>query len=65
MNSYPSVNPNPTHTRSELIRCPACNHVEWATVENGYLMHECQNCMYLILESEWEPVELKQKEQPK
>ena len=45
----------------ETIECPVCNHIQDAIVEhteifNTYI-HECENCQYLITESEWNKIE--------
>lgn len=42
---------------SENIKCPECNCVQNAFVEytnfwNSYV-HTCENCLYIICESEW------------
>jgi transcription elongation factor Elf1 len=42
---------------TEKIKCPNCNTVQEATVERTIpfytYVHECVNCQYVILESEW------------
>lgn len=48
---------------TEYIRCPSCRTVQLARVMvypdfspwMGYV-HRCENCAYLITESEWEKV---------
>jgi ribosomal protein L37AE/L43A len=45
----------------ETIKCPECDHIQAAKVEeteiwNVYI-HDCTNCEYTIMESEWEKVE--------
>lgn len=49
-------------TRSETIKCPNCGHVQKAQVTwkqgNPFptYIHECVQCGYVIMESEWEEV---------
>lgn len=42
---------------AEMIKCPACDIVQAAifehTVPFGTYVHECVNCKYVIMESEW------------
>jgi hypothetical protein len=44
----------------EIIRCPECNHLQIATIEHTApwysYVHECSNCKYVIMESEWEGI---------
>lgn len=60
MNTETCENPTPTKTWSECIRCPECETAQWAMLEHEHNMpfamyvHDCQNCGYTILESEWE-----------
>ncbi len=46
-----------TDRHFELIECPECNTAQWATVEHNIpwntFIHECENCKYIIMESEW------------
>lgn len=46
---------------TETIRCPNCDHIQQAAVLNTAwhltYIHECTECFYLIMESEWERVE--------
>ena len=45
----------PTHL--EAIRCPECSKLQLATVEHTWpwfsYVHECTDCGYIIMESEW------------
>lgn len=49
----------PRHT--ERIRCPECGHEQDAEVLHSkpfaMFVHNCVNCEYIILESEWDRVE--------
>jgi len=42
---------------TETICCPNCNNIQKAEVTNGIpfatYIHECTNCAYMIMESEW------------
>lgn len=45
----------------ERIRCPKCGHIQNAVVEhstpwNTYI-HYCEQCDFLIMESDWQKVE--------
>lgn len=46
---------------TETIECPECGSHENAQIEGDVFfasyLHECKNCGYLIMESEWQPVE--------
>lgn len=52
---------NETWNHHETILCPECGSKELATVRHKrpwwVYLHECQNCDYVIMESEWEKVE--------
>ena len=41
----------------QIIICPECNKIQTATVELTLpfftYIHECEECKYLIMESEW------------
>jgi rubredoxin len=41
----------------ETIECPECHLVQEAKVGHGIpfnsYVHECKNCKYIIMESEW------------
>ena len=58
-----SERPRITETWTERIRCPKCGHIQDATVVfRDYdpfpaYVHECTQCCYLIVESEWDIVE--------
>lgn len=43
-----------------MIKCPECDTVQAAFVEKtipfGTFIHDCVNCKYTIMESEWEEV---------
>ena len=45
----------------DRIRCPRCEHEQDATVAQTYphwsFVHKCDQCGYIIMESEWERVE--------
>jgi hypothetical protein len=53
-------------TFTQLIECPECGTVQEGTVECtvpfGTYIHECKSCAYIIMESEWNVVTLKQGE---
>ena len=44
---------------AERIRCPDCGHEQDATVQHTApwptYLHDCEQCHYLIMESEWAP----------
>ncbi len=44
----------------ETIQCPECNTIQAAKVEEAWpwsiYIHECANCNYIIMESEWNQV---------
>lgn len=47
-----------SESHTEQIICPECKSIQTATVEhtplwNSYV-HECTECGYIIMESEWE-----------
>lgn len=46
----------------ETIECPNCGAIESATVEHGQpfniYIHHCSSCQYVIMESEWEEVQV-------
>lgn len=50
------MNTNNKHT--ETIFCPECGTKQIGTVVNTIpfptILHECENCAYIITESEWE-----------
>lgn len=46
--------------KQEFIKCPECKSVELA--DTTYLVHECTKCKYIIMHSEWEPVETPNKD---
>lgn len=43
-----------------IIKCPSCDFVQGALVERtipfGTFVHECNNCKYIIMESEWSEI---------
>ena len=43
-----------------MIKCPECKTIQAAIVEHtipwGTHIHECNECKYLIMESEWEEI---------
>ena len=47
---------------TETIECPECGSHEKAEIEGDIFfasyLHECKKCGYLIMESEWQSVEL-------
>lgn len=49
-----------TEAHTEIIKCPECEKVQWATVEHTWpwwsYIHICNHCEYVIMESEWEKV---------
>lgn len=53
---------------NQTIRCPNCDHIQFAEVITDDIypwniyIHECEQCEYLIMESEWEVVDEPQKE---
>lgn len=44
----------------ENIVCPSCKSIQMAIVEHTIpfytYIHECEECSYIIMESEWEKV---------
>lgn len=52
----------------EMICCPDCNTIQAAIVEIaipfGSYVHECVNCKYIIMESEWNEVKPFKNETP-
>lgn len=50
-----------TESHAEKIICPECKSIQDAIVEHTPLwnmyVHECTECGYIIMESEWERVE--------
>lgn len=51
----------PLKTHEEKIKCPECSSIQKAIVQHTFpwmsYVHECKNCNYIIMESEWEKVE--------
>jgi uncharacterized protein (DUF2225 family) len=51
----------------EIIECPECGYKQWAKVEHTIpwhtRIHTCIRCEYLIMESEWNKVENKNRNQ--
>lgn len=49
------------NSHQEAIICPNCQSIEQATVEHTHpwdtYIHHCSHCQYIIMESEWEPVQ--------
>ena len=49
-----------THTDVK-IRCPVCGQEQWAQIIHSIpfdvYIHDCVECGYVIMESEWEEVE--------
>ena len=49
-------------TSEELIECPECKTVQWASIKENpdfpfaSYIHDCQDCGYTIMESEWNEV---------
>jgi hypothetical protein len=47
-------------THTEAIICPQCSKIQEAEVEHTVpfwsYVHECESCLYMIMESEWEVV---------
>jgi len=45
------------HCHPETIKCPECGHIQTAMVQETEpfytYLHECYNCGYMIMESEW------------
>lgn len=45
-------------SHEETIKCPDCKCIQTATVEHTFpwnsYVHECVNCGYVIMESEWD-----------
>jgi len=45
----------------EIIECPNCNSVQAATVEHTVpwwsYVHECSECGFIIMESEWNKIQ--------
>jgi hypothetical protein len=45
---------------TEIIKCPECETQQRAEVEDAWpwpiYVHECFNCKYIIMESEWQKV---------
>ena len=55
-----------TESHIEKIICPECKSIQTATVEhtplwNSYV-HECTECGYIIMESEWDRVDGRERE---
>ena len=52
---------NETLKHTETILCPECGSLENATVEQSIpwwiYIHECKNCDFIIMESDWDKVE--------
>jgi C4-type Zn-finger protein len=42
------------------IKCPVCNKIQEAIIKDivpySSYIHECNNCNYIIMESEWEEI---------
>ena len=53
---------------NETIVCPQCGKIQEAKVEHTVpfftYIHDCENCGYTIMESEWVRVQVKQSEKP-
>lgn len=43
------------------IKCPECGKVQMANEKTENVIHHCEKCKYLIMESEWEEVDPIQK----
>ena len=47
-------------THSEIIECPECKKSQAAIVEHTFpwwsYVHNCTNCGYVIMESEWNKI---------
>lgn len=45
---------------TQKIKCPECKCVQGATVKHTIpfptFIHECENCKYVIMESEWDVI---------
>ena len=45
-------------TKTEKIICPECGQIQYAKVEDTIpfptYIHECEDCKYIIMESEWQ-----------
>lgn len=54
------LNSLPRH--EETIRCPKCEHVQVAEILHSQpfamFVHNCERCEYIIMESEWDRVEV-------
>lgn len=50
---------------TEQIECPECNTIQWAKVEHTIpfwtKIHDCINCGFKIMESEWNEAKLSPK----
>jgi len=46
----------------QRIKCPECEHIQLAIVEQSWpwwvFLHECEKCGYIIMESDWNEIEL-------
>lgn len=51
---------NELKSHQEIIQCPECKSIQTAIVEHKWpwysYVHECDNCKYIIMESEWNNV---------
>ena len=62
--SLPLVKPknNTTKSHTEEIKCPECNKEQTANVAHTLpwysYVHECIECKYIIMESEWNKINL-------
>ena len=49
--------------KTEFIKCPECGHIQPAYIKETIIFdsynHRCEQCDYLITESDWQPVKLK------
>jgi len=50
------------HSHTEIIQCTECSKAQEATVYNTFplasYVHTCTGCGYIIMESEWQKIEL-------
>ena len=49
-----------TEYHLDIIKCPSCDYLQIGKVEHtipfASYVHECNNCHYIIMESEWDRV---------